>query len=106
MGDAGLLWRVNKDLVLQQRYMYIIAILRQTMQGLAFMHMRNRLHQSIGPTSVLLSRINEAEPAGLNVRLRDLAFAVDISPEALFGGATLGEVRNCCPGADNVGYQS
>lgn len=61
-------------------------------QGLAFMHRRQRLHQSLGPASVLLNRTDEMEVARMSARLRDLAFAVDISDEALIGGATLADI--------------
>jgi hypothetical protein len=56
------------------------------------MHGRRRLHQSLGPASVLLNRNNEMDVRLLNARLRDLAFAVDVSDEALIGGATLGDI--------------
>lgn len=62
------------------------------LQGLAFMHANNRLHQSIGPASVILNKTDERDLWQLQARLRDLAFAVDVSNEALYGGATLGEI--------------
>eukprot|EP00891_Asterochloris_glomerata_P003128 jgi/Astpho2/3128/Aster-x1121 len=61
-------------------------------QGLAYMHSMHRLHQSLGPGSVILSTHQEIDAPSLQVQLRDLAFAVDISNEALYGGATLAEI--------------
>ena len=61
-------------------------------QGLADMHARNRLHQSVGPSSVILSGTDETGSRPLLVRLRDLAFSVDVSEAALFGGATLADI--------------
>ena len=48
------------------------------LQGLAFMHSMHRLHQSLGPGSVILSTHQEIDAPSLQVQLRDLAFAVDI----------------------------
>ena len=54
--------------------------------------MRCRLHQSVGPSSVLLSSTDESGARPLVARLWDLAFSVDVSDAALFGGATLADV--------------
>ena len=62
------------------------------MQGLAFMHANSRLHQSIGPGSVIINKTDERELRVMQARLRDLAFAVDVSNEAMVGGATLAEI--------------
>ena len=48
------------------------------LQGLAYMHSMHRLHQSLGPGSVILSTHQEIDAPSLQVQLRDLAFAVDI----------------------------
>ena len=56
------------------------------------MHARNRLHQSVGPSSVVLSSTDDSGSRPLLVRLRDLAFSVDVSEAALFGGATLADI--------------
>ena len=37
-------------------------------QGLAFMHSRQRLHQALGPTSVLLDRVDELDAERLTAR--------------------------------------
>lgn len=61
-------------------------------QGLAYMHARERLHQSVGPSSVVLNTTDVSGARPLLVRLRDLAFSVDVSEAALFGGATLADI--------------
>ena len=66
---------------------------RLSLQALAFMHIRERVHQRLIPRNVLLSVADEAaRPEGLLVQLQDLALAVDISDSALIGGATLAEI--------------
>ena len=37
-------------------------------QGLAFMHSRQRLHQALGPTSVLLNRVDEQNASLMTAR--------------------------------------
>ncbi len=37
-------------------------------QGLAFMHSRQRLHQALGPTSVLLNRVDEQNAESMTAR--------------------------------------
>ena len=56
------------------------------------MHANSRLHQSIGPGSVVINKTDERDLRVMQARLRDLAFAVDVSDAAMFGGATLGEI--------------
>ena len=56
------------------------------------MHANSRLHQSIGPGSVVINKTDERELRVMQARLRDLAFAVDVSNEATVGGATLAEI--------------
>lgn len=67
-------------------------LLRQVFVGLGFMHAGGRLHQSLGPASVLLSTAEERDAAVLCARLTDFAFSADISDEALVGGATIGDL--------------
>ena len=62
------------------------------MQGLAYIHSRNRLHQSLGPSSVILSTTDDSGTRPLIARLQDLAFSVDVSDAALYGGATLADI--------------
>lgn len=61
-------------------------------EALKHLHANGRLHQSLGPSSLVLSTIRERNAAPLAVRLRDLAFSVDVTNEALVGGATLAEL--------------
>lgn len=67
-------------------------ILRHAAQGLAHMHAHGRLHQSLGPGSLLLSTVQERDVASLRGSIADLAFSVDVTNEALLGGASLGEL--------------
>ncbi len=62
------------------------------MQGLAYLHSRSRLHQSLGPSSVVLNTTNNSGARPLIARLQDLAFSVDVSDAALYGGATLADI--------------
>ncbi|BDA43175.1 hypothetical protein COCOBI_04-1870 [Coccomyxa sp. Obi] len=77
---------------IERRQAFVVEVLRQTLKGLAYMHSRNRLHQSVGPSSVVLSGTDDSGSRPLLVRLRDLAFSVDVSEAALFGGATLADI--------------
>ena len=61
-------------------------------EGLKHLHAHGRLHQSLGPSSLVLNTIQERDAAALVARLRDLAFSVDVTNEALVGGATLAEL--------------
>jgi len=62
------------------------------MEGLQHMHVQGWLHQSLGPTSVVLSTVQERDVSSLQCCLRDLAFAVDARDSALLGGATVGKI--------------
>jgi len=68
---------------LGRRKSFIRVILFQVMRGLLFLHSNDRAHQSLGPNSVVLSTVEERDVRTLQVRLQDLAFAVDVSPQAL-----------------------
>ena len=46
----------------------------------------------MGPSSVVLNTTDESGSRPLIARLRDLAFSVDVSDAALYGGATLAEI--------------
>jgi hypothetical protein len=61
----------------------LVQMLRHTLEGLQHMHDHSRLHQSLGPDSVILSTIQERDAATMTARIRDLAFSVDMSHEAL-----------------------
>ena len=53
-------------------------MLQGVMKGLAYLHDHDRLHQSLGPFSVVLNTISEREGSYLIPRLRDLAFSVNV----------------------------
>lgn len=46
--------RFDKTRPILRRLIYITKLLRGTFEGLAFMHSRGRLHQSLGPASVVV----------------------------------------------------
>lgn len=73
----------EQDQKIKRRRIFVIKLLQGILRGLAFMHDHNRLHQSLGPASVVLNTIAEREAAYLVPRLRDLAFSVDISYSSL-----------------------
>ncbi|KAH0462036.1 hypothetical protein IEQ34_009611 [Dendrobium chrysotoxum] len=70
----------------KRRRFFVIKLLNGAINGLAFMHDHDRLHQSIGPASVVLNTISEGEATYLVPRLRDLAFSVDIRYASLEAG--------------------
>lgn len=71
-------WAFNREGKLKRQRFFIIKLLNRAINGLAFMHDHDRLHQSIGPASVALNTISEGEAMYLVPRLRDLGFSVDI----------------------------
>ena len=78
---------------LARRSAFVKEAFAQACEALAYVHKRHFLHQSLGPSSLLLSTLDETETdSGLAVSLSELAFAVDASDEALIGGATLAEI--------------
>lgn len=64
---------------LARRQVFIRRLLRGFLKGLAYMHSKGRLHQSIGPASVTLNTTNEMDVRFLVPRIRDFAFSIDIS---------------------------
>ncbi|CAH2072574.1 unnamed protein product [Thlaspi arvense] len=86
----------EKEQTMKRRRNFVIKILQGAMKGLAFMHANDRLHQSFGPSSIVLNTSAEREAIYLIPRLRDLAFSVDIRlslpyrPSCLEEGATSG----------------
>ncbi|KAL6320075.1 hypothetical protein AAG906_004474 [Vitis piasezkii] len=68
----------DQELTIKRKREFVIKLLRGAMSGLAYMHDHDRLHQSLGPSSVVLNTIMERDAAYLVPRLRDLAFSVDI----------------------------
>ncbi|CAN1798722.1 hypothetical protein LINPERHAP1_LOCUS21842 [Linum perenne] len=75
---------------MEYRRYYVIRIFQSVLRGLAFMHDHDRLHQSLGPSSVLLNTIAEKDAAYLIPRLRDLSFSVDISFDSISYGEGVG----------------
>ncbi|XP_078162921.1 protein kinase superfamily protein isoform X4 [Carex rostrata] len=69
----------------EKRY-FVIKLLNGAMNGLAHMHKNDRLHQSLGPASVVMNTILEKDAAVLVPRLRDLAFSVDVRYTAIGDG--------------------
>ncbi|KAM7499879.1 hypothetical protein LguiA_024293 [Lonicera macranthoides] len=68
----------EKEQSIKRRRYFVIKLLHGALCGLAHMHDHDRLHQSLGPTSVVLNTMAEREAPYLVPRLRDLAFSVDI----------------------------
>ncbi|KAH9784136.1 protein kinase domain-containing protein [Citrus sinensis] len=76
--------RFETEQILKCRRYFVIKLFQGAMSGLAYMHDHDRLHQSLGPSSVILKyvvafTIVEKDAAYLVPRLRDLSFSVDIS---------------------------
>ncbi|KAL9225055.1 hypothetical protein vseg_001023 [Gypsophila vaccaria] len=81
------LWNpFDLDQLLKRRRYFVTKMLQGISNGLAYMHHHDRLHQSLGPASVLLNTTSEREAVYLIPRLRDLAFSVDISYSSLEKG--------------------
>ncbi|KAL2987084.1 hypothetical protein AAZX31_11G009700 [Glycine max] len=68
----------EQGLTTKRRQNFIIKMLQGVMKGLAYLHDHDRLHQSLGPFSVVLNTISEREGSYLIPRLRDLAFSVNV----------------------------
>ncbi|XWS58728.1 hypothetical protein CRYUN_Cryun08bG0059500 [Craigia yunnanensis] len=68
----------EQEQAFKRRTYFVIRLFQGAMSGLAYMHNHERLHQSLGPASVVLNTIVERDAAYLVPRLRDLAFSVDI----------------------------
>lgn len=63
---------------LELRRYFVLKTLNGAMCGLVHMHNHDRLHQSLGPSSVVLNTVAEKDGYYLVPQLRDLAFSVDI----------------------------
>lgn len=74
----------EKEQILKRRRYFVIKLFQGAMIGLAYMHDHDRLHQSLGPSSVILNTIVEKDAAYLVPRLRDLSFSVDIGYYCFF----------------------
>ncbi|XP_076923237.1 uncharacterized protein LOC143585308 isoform X2 [Bidens hawaiensis] len=71
------------ELNIKRKRSFIIKLLQGVLCGLVYMHDNERLHQSLGPSSVVLNTMVEKDAAYLVPRLRDLAFSVDIRISSL-----------------------
>lgn len=69
-----------------KRY-FVLKLLYGAMCGLVRMHNHDRLHQSLGPSSVVLNTVAEKNGRYLVPHLRDLAFSVDIGYSSVGSGA-------------------
>ncbi|XP_057541295.1 uncharacterized protein LOC130819321 isoform X1 [Amaranthus tricolor] len=72
--------------IFKQRRFFVVKMLQGISNGLVYMHDHERLHQSLGPASVVLNTIYDREAAYQTARLRDLSFSVDISYSSLEKG--------------------
>uniref|UniRef100_A0A804NUR4 Protein kinase domain-containing protein n=3 Tax=Zea mays TaxID=4577 RepID=A0A804NUR4_MAIZE len=71
---------------LELRRYFVLKLLNGAMSGLVHMHNHDRLHQSLGPSSVILNTALDKEGRYLVPRLRDLAFSVDIGYSSIGAG--------------------
>lgn len=105
LGEKKLWNPFEQEETIKRRRYFVIKLLHGALCGLAYMHDHERLHQSLGPSSVVLkyalwswqlhhfsfhfiehhkklfsngSTVVEKDAAYLVPRLRDLAFSVDI----------------------------
>ncbi|CAO2041095.1 unnamed protein product [Urochloa humidicola] len=86
-GDMPFWNPFNRAYKLELRRYFVLKLLNGAMCGLAHMHNHDRLHQSLGPSSVVLNTVMEKEGLYLVPRLRDLAFSVDIGYSSVGAGA-------------------
>ncbi|ONK71742.1 uncharacterized protein A4U43_C04F11900 [Asparagus officinalis] len=82
-GGEQKLWNFDMNRKLKRRRFFVIKLLNGAIRGLAYMHDRDRLHQSLGPASVVLNTTVEQDVPYLVPRLRDLAFSVDVGYSSL-----------------------
>lgn len=92
LGEAEFWDRFDPSRVIARRQTFILSVMRQVFCGLSTLHANFRLHQSLGPYSVVMDRAEERDARATAVKLRDLGFGVDVSDSALYGGLTLGEI--------------
>lgn len=86
VGEGELWDRFDPARPIRRRARFLRRVMAGLMSGLAFMHSRGRLHQSLGPASVTLNLIEERDVNFVVPRLRDFAFSVDVSERAMLGG--------------------
>ncbi|KAL8538356.1 hypothetical protein ACS0TY_000373 [Phlomoides rotata] len=78
----------EKDETIKRRRYFVTKLLQGVISGLAYMHDHDRLHQSLGPASVVLNTMVEKDAMYLVPKLRDLAFSVDIRFSELEGNSS------------------
>ncbi|CAM0944824.1 unnamed protein product [Alopecurus aequalis] len=77
----------DREYKLGLRRYFVLKLLNGAMCGLVHMHNNDRLHQSLGPSSVVLNTVADKNGYYLVPKLRDLAFSVDIGLSSLGVGA-------------------
>ncbi|PSS04553.1 Serine/threonine-protein kinase [Actinidia chinensis var. chinensis] len=87
LGENKFWNRLEQEQTIKRRRYYVVKLLHGALCGLAYMHDQERLHQSLGPASVVLNTMVESEAPYLVPRLRDLAFSVDIRYSQLEEGS-------------------
>lgn len=104
VGDWEFLDIFDRNRPIKRRRTFIIKLLRGAFNGLVYMHSRGRLHQSLGPASVVINTMEERDVFFLQPQLRDLAFSVDISDKAILnsGNGLLWKQQNISGGSEDV----
>lgn len=57
VGGSGIWDGLDPQQAINRRWAFLLKVLRESITGLAFMHRKGRLHQSIGPNSLVLSTL-------------------------------------------------
>lgn len=82
---SGDLWDgMDPRRTLHRRHSFILSILRQGVAGLLFMHQKQRLHQSLGPNSLILNT-TQVTPARNNKKSISLASRSNLSLDDALG---------------------
>jgi len=77
---------------LERRAFFVRRTVKQVCEALAYLHGNSRLHQSVGPASVVLDSLEERDCFQMKAVLKDLAYSVDVSDTTLYGGPLLSEL--------------
>eukprot|EP00210_Caulerpa_lentillifera_P005265 g5031.t2 len=90
---SGDVWDIlDPQRAIKRRKKVFIQIFRAVAAGLQFMHKNLKLHQSLGPESILISNLDEGDCSTLKVQIGDLALGVDMSDIAFDKKQTIGEI--------------
>lgn len=58
LSEGGQVWnKFEQEETIKRRRYFVTKLLQGTMRGLAYMHDHERLHQSLGPASVILKYV-------------------------------------------------